>query len=226
MVGRTDIEDALKKLDTLTNEESRMATAQVLKVTHTVDDRVRAVDDKVINVGDRLAGVDDRVVAVDDRVAGVNDKVASVDHRMEEVEVRVASVDFKVDAVDDKVALVIDGAQPSLITRITYLTPMSLEGKEARLVMDQVKRSSFPISIDSDFDCTGPINFTGNQSRQDLLKWLSPPDPSINHNIACGAHQKRTAEWFFQGGIFTEWKSSGSLLWLYGKRTLSLTFPV
>ena len=52
LIGRTEIEDALKRLDKLTQEEARMATAQVLKVTHTVDDRVKAVDDKVVAVID------------------------------------------------------------------------------------------------------------------------------------------------------------------------------
>jgi threonine synthase len=52
LIGRTEIEDALKRLDKLTQEEARMATAQVLKVTHNVDDRVKAVDDKVVVVID------------------------------------------------------------------------------------------------------------------------------------------------------------------------------
>jgi hypothetical protein len=52
LVGRTEIEDALKKLDKLTNEEARMATAQVLKVTHDVDNRVAGVDDKMAVVID------------------------------------------------------------------------------------------------------------------------------------------------------------------------------
>ena len=52
LVGRSDIEDALKRLDKLTQEEARMATAQVLQVTHTVDGRVKAVDDKVAKVID------------------------------------------------------------------------------------------------------------------------------------------------------------------------------
>jgi hypothetical protein len=52
LIGRTEIEDALKRLDKLTQEEARMATAQVLKVTHNVDDRVKAVDDKVAVVID------------------------------------------------------------------------------------------------------------------------------------------------------------------------------
>jgi hypothetical protein len=43
LFGRTDMEDALKRLDKLTHEEARMATAQVLKVAHTVDDKVAEV---------------------------------------------------------------------------------------------------------------------------------------------------------------------------------------
>ena len=52
LVGKTEIEDALKRLDKLTQEEARMATAQVLKVTHTIDERVAGVDDKVAMVID------------------------------------------------------------------------------------------------------------------------------------------------------------------------------
>ncbi|KAI0261203.1 hypothetical protein BGY98DRAFT_940678, partial [Russula aff. rugulosa BPL654] len=45
LIGKTDIEDALKRLDKLTNEEGRMVTAQVLEVTHAVDDGVGRVGD-------------------------------------------------------------------------------------------------------------------------------------------------------------------------------------
>jgi len=65
-----------------------------------------------------------------------------------------------------------------------------------------------------------------NQLRQDLREWLSPPDPSTNHNIACGAHHQGTAAWFFQGSLFREWKSTGSLLWIYGKRMNLYHFTV
>ena len=43
LIGRTEIEDALKRLDWLTQEEARMAAAENLKVTHTVDKRVMEV---------------------------------------------------------------------------------------------------------------------------------------------------------------------------------------
>ena len=52
LMGRTEIEDALRRLDKLTHEEARMAAVQVLKVTHTVDAGVRAVDDKLAEVMD------------------------------------------------------------------------------------------------------------------------------------------------------------------------------
>jgi hypothetical protein len=43
LVGGSDIENALKRLDTLTQEETRMAIAQVLKASHSIEERVKAV---------------------------------------------------------------------------------------------------------------------------------------------------------------------------------------
>jgi hypothetical protein len=43
LVGITDIEDALGRLDKLTQDEVRMAVAQNLKITHCVEDKVTAV---------------------------------------------------------------------------------------------------------------------------------------------------------------------------------------
>jgi len=44
LAGRTDLEDAVKKLDRLTQEEARMALAEVLRITHNVRDEVKVVD--------------------------------------------------------------------------------------------------------------------------------------------------------------------------------------
>jgi archaellum component FlaC len=163
LIGRTDIEDALKRLDKLTLEESRMAAAENLKATHAVDERVRGVADTVAVIDNRVAGVDDRVAGVDKRVAGVDDQVQRTANDVEEMK-RWSSLNL--------------------------------------------------ISIDYG---TLPIH-SGNQLRESIYKWLSPPDPSTNHNIACSTHLKKTASWFFQGSIFQEWKSTGSLLWIHGKR--------
>jgi hypothetical protein len=54
LVGRTDIEDALNRLDRLTQDEVRMAAAQGLKATHEVDDKVQGVDNKVRGVDDKI----------------------------------------------------------------------------------------------------------------------------------------------------------------------------
>ena len=45
LLGKNEIEDALKRLDTLTQEEARMVTVEVLKVTHRVDDKVTVLID-------------------------------------------------------------------------------------------------------------------------------------------------------------------------------------
>jgi hypothetical protein len=43
LFGRSAVEDALKRLDNLTQEEARMATAEVLKVTRSVENKVNVV---------------------------------------------------------------------------------------------------------------------------------------------------------------------------------------
>ena len=162
-MGRTEMEDALKKLDNLRQEEALMATAQNLKLTHDVDERTKGVVNTV-------EAIDKKVVGVDERVAGVNDRVASVNERV------IA-------------------------------------------VVDQVKRLS------SNLFCAnyGALNVPlGNQLRENTHKWLSPPDPSTNHNIACSTHHMKTATWFFESRTYQDWKSTGSLLWIHGKRLYRL----
>ena len=50
LIGKTEIEDALKRLDKLTHEEAWMGIAQNLKATHAVGERVGVVDDRVAEV--------------------------------------------------------------------------------------------------------------------------------------------------------------------------------
>jgi hypothetical protein len=127
LLGRNDIEDALKRLDTLTMEEARMAISEI------------RVDVKEVN-------------AVVQRSANI---------------------------------------------------------------ADEEKRSYSDLTVVNSRDL---FILTESQLREKLRKWLSPPDPSTNHNIARKAHHEGTASWFFQGSIFEEWKSSPSLLWVHGKR--------
>ena len=154
LIGRTDLDDALKRLDKLTQEEARMAVAQNLKATHTVDERVRgvantvvAIDNRVADVNNRVAHVDDRVARVDDTMARVDDKVARVDDtvarvddNVKRIDARVAIVDDSVKVVDDKITEVIHGAQVifSQTSEIIHLSPS--DGKEAKQVIKEANQ--------------------------------------------------------------------------------------
>ena len=52
LVGRSEIEDALRRLDKLTHEEGRMAAAQGLRATHGVGERVSSLRNVVHDLGD------------------------------------------------------------------------------------------------------------------------------------------------------------------------------
>ncbi|KAF8487166.1 hypothetical protein DFH94DRAFT_841542 [Russula ochroleuca] len=66
LIGRTDIEDGLKRLDKLTLEESRMATAENLNATHAVDERVKGVAVTV-------AGIDNKPVSMNEWSVSTNE---------------------------------------------------------------------------------------------------------------------------------------------------------
>ena len=111
LIGRTEIEDALKRLDKLTQEEARMAIAQNLKATHAVDERVKGVANTVVAVDERVACVDDRVASVDYRVGRVDDRVARVDDKVTSINDKVASVSDDTKGIDARVAIVDDSVK-------------------------------------------------------------------------------------------------------------------
>jgi len=179
LIGNTDVEDALRRLDRLTQEEAHMASVEVLKVSHNVEGRVIRIGEDVQGVGDKVQEVDEGVQDVRDAVQDVGDGVQNVQQLVQ--------------GLDDKV--------------------------------DQVNRESSPDQIALTLQ-TLQI-FSGNELRERLRIWLSPPNPSINHNFACDAQHQGSAQWFFSGSIFSQWKSTGPFLWVHGKRTyLRLLFPV
>ena len=117
------------------------------------------------------------------------------------------------------------------------LTSILLDAKQARIAakeaaliihhttndIDEIKCSCLPTNLAA--ACCSVLSLlTGNQLKQLLRTWLSPADPSTNQNIARKAHHNGTAVWLFQGRIFTEWKATGSLLWIHGKRAFLLLF--
>ena len=66
---------------------------------------------------------------------------------------------------------------------------------------------------------------SGDQLREKIQKWLSPPDPSINQYAAYEARHNGTATWFLEGSIYDEWKEAGSLLWTHGNRMVFYSLP-
>jgi hypothetical protein len=214
VAGSTKLDDGLQKLDKMTNEEARMANAEVLRLAHNIDERVKGVDNKVQGVGNQVKDVGERVQGVDKGVKVVSEQVQGVD------------VNVKI--VEDKVQTVIDGAQIVVSKSLTVpLILNRLDGKkaatEAKQVMLQIAYNvDDGISSSSVLTSASQVSnmITGRQLRESLWKWQSPPDPSINHNFACNLQHKGTAEWFCDGSTFEEWKKTGTLLWIHGKRTL------
>ncbi|KAH9031830.1 hypothetical protein EDB84DRAFT_1578716 [Lactarius hengduanensis] len=58
-----------------------------------------------------------------------------------------------------------------------------------------------------------------NELRMKLRSGSLPPDPSVNYNTASDAHHEGTAVWCTKGNTLADWKTSGSLIWIHGKRT-------
>lgn len=85
LIGRKDVEDALQRLDQLTQEEARIAAIEVLKITRKIDDKVNDVDEKLEGVDHRVLDVSVQVEEVDKKVQSVDSKVQSVCHNVSSV---------------------------------------------------------------------------------------------------------------------------------------------
>ena len=86
LIGRTDVEDALARLDMLTKEENLMTAARNLEVTHRVDINVMAtqelthrVDDKVTTIEEVIHDVDGNVKETKELTRDVCDNVITID---------------------------------------------------------------------------------------------------------------------------------------------------
>jgi hypothetical protein len=79
LVGRTDMENALQRLENVTLEESRMTGAEALKAIHSVGnkvgDKVHGVQDALQAVHDKVGGVEDMLQGITEILQGVGDKV-------------------------------------------------------------------------------------------------------------------------------------------------------
>ena len=116
-------------LDKLTQEEARMASAELLKMAHIVDNKVMGVDDRVKGVEGRVQDVCDDVHDVRSDVQDVGNKVESVEGRVQDVRDDVQDVGNKVQDIDHRVQSVGN----NISSRV--------QGVDDKI--DQVNRSSF-----------------------------------------------------------------------------------
>jgi peptidoglycan hydrolase CwlO-like protein len=89
-MGNREIEDSLERLDRLTQDEAQMASAEQLKMTHSVNGKVTSVDD-------RVGGVEGQVEGVRDDVQDVGNKIQDVDDRVQGIDNNVRGLDDKLD---------------------------------------------------------------------------------------------------------------------------------
>ena len=79
-MGKTDIEDALERLDTLTKEESLMAVTRNLKVAYHVDGNVMAVKGDIHDIKDVVRDVDGNIKDTKALAEDVGDNVMATKH--------------------------------------------------------------------------------------------------------------------------------------------------
>ena len=78
LIGITDVEDVLQRLDKLTQEEAYMASVELLRISHNVEGRMTRVDEGIQGVDRRVRYVSDRIREVREAVQGLDDKVYRV----------------------------------------------------------------------------------------------------------------------------------------------------
>ncbi|KAN0135033.1 Ankyrin repeat-containing domain protein [Lactarius tabidus] len=85
IAGITKLEDGLKKLDKMTTEEARMANAEALRLSQTIDKKVEVVDERVQGVGGQVNDVNKKVEVIDERVLRVDENVKAVKEEVQTV---------------------------------------------------------------------------------------------------------------------------------------------
>ena len=100
VMGWTKLEEGLKTLDKLTNEEVALASAHLLRVTH--------------NIGHNVTGVDEGVRRVDENVLVVKSEVELVKNN-------VQAVEYKVQTMADGTQRLFGESSASFLTSITQM---------------------------------------------------------------------------------------------------------
>ncbi|KAI0277874.1 hypothetical protein BGY98DRAFT_578029 [Russula aff. rugulosa BPL654] len=107
LIGNTDVQDALQRLNDLTEEEAGIARAELRRTTHNLGEGVQGVGRGVEGIADRVQHIHDNVGSVDEGVQDVLDRVQDVEvglrgvsHRVQNISHNVLSVRDRVDCAD------------------------------------------------------------------------------------------------------------------------------
>ena len=84
-------------------------------------------------------------------------------------------------------------------------------------ILNEINKMKRLLFLYSTFRSQNGRRVLGVQLQRDVQHWLSPPDPSTNHDFVWNLHHEGTAAWFLASDVFKKWKTAGSLLWIHGK---------
>ncbi|KAF8490160.1 hypothetical protein F5888DRAFT_1136225 [Russula emetica] len=188
LVGGTNIEDALQRLENAIREETRMVSAEALNgidvLKGTFEKRIRGVEGKLDGVGDKLQGLDERMKVVSQK--SINNAENAASQTANDVDTASVIGLATAPGADENIKIKVDNDK--------------VDDLEVRV-------------IDGDEKITRPMASDWGA----LIHWLSPPDPSVNLNVACDTHHKGTAVWFTESNTYRRWKEFGSVMWIHGK---------
>ena len=125
LVGRTEVEDTLERLDTLTKEETLMAVTKNLEVSHHIDGNVKAVKGTVHNIDGNVEAIKEAICDVSGSIevtkglshdvgAGVNaikDVISNVDGNVKDTKEITESIDGNVKGTKELVENIDDNVK-------------------------------------------------------------------------------------------------------------------
>jgi hypothetical protein len=117
LMGKAEVEDALQRLDMLTQEENLMTVARILEATHDVNvyvkstqELTRHVDTKVTVIEEVLQQVDGNVRATQELTHHVDDNIMEIQELTYDVHADVEVIKEGTHTIDDNVKVTKAGA--------------------------------------------------------------------------------------------------------------------
>ncbi len=206
LVGRTEVEDALERLDTLTKEEISMTVARNLEVTDRIDGNAMAIKDIVLNVDGNVNATKELAQDVDSNVKLITEVIRDVDGNVKATRELTHDVDGNMKAIKELTYNVSDNIKS--IEEVVHDVEVHVEETRALTenVGDDVKVIQGVVSsIDHNVKATkngmqyflsvfmhvSTIFFSLPESVTDEVKSLLLPHPVLSINASMLTHPHR-----------------------------------